>query len=135
MLRERRGLDVSYAYCSTVTSPKGRVEDARCIAVPSGSSFEKYRPWRTPSELRYGLNTLKVMRRIRPSTHVVCNMPLISLFVMWLGGLVGRVRLVIWFQDAQSGIAESVLGAGIASRTLDVLEGFLLRRESSHRHL
>src|SRR4029077_15305623 len=99
------------------------------IAVPSGSSFEKYRPWRRlVSELRYGINTVKVMRQVRPDIHVVCNMPLVSLFVMWLGGLAGRTRLVIWFQDAQSGIVKAVLGAGIAARALDGLEGFLLRR-------
>jgi colanic acid biosynthesis glycosyl transferase WcaI len=128
-LRERRGLDVSYAYCSTVTSPKGRVADEQCIAVPSGASFEKYRPWRRLiSELRYGLNTVKVVRRLRPTTHVVCNMPLVSLLVMWIGGLLGRIRLVIWFQDAQSGLAGGVLGPGLASRAVDALEGFLLRR-------
>jgi len=129
-LRHKRGLDITYAYCSTVTSPKGRVEAAdRSIAVPSGSSFEKYRPWRRlMSELRYGINTVKVMRRVRPTTHVVCNMPLVSLLAMWVGGLLWRTRLVIWFQDAQSGIAEAVLGRGIAARMIDGLEGFLLRR-------
>jgi colanic acid biosynthesis glycosyl transferase WcaI len=131
-LREQRGLDVTYAYCSTVTSPKGRVDQGdRSIGVPSGSSFEKYRPWRRLiSEIRYGLSTVRVMRRVRPTTHVVCNMPLVSLLVMWLGGLLGRTRLVIWFQDAQSGIAEGVLGRGIRSRAIDALEGLLLRRAS-----
>jgi glycosyltransferase involved in cell wall biosynthesis len=129
-LRDKRGLDVTYAYCSTVTSPKGRVEAAdRSIAVRSGSSFEKYRPWRRlVSEFRYGINTVRVMSRVRPTIHVVCNMPLVSLLVMWLGGLIGRTRLVVWFQDAQSGIAEGVLGPGLAARAIDGLEGFLLRR-------
>jgi colanic acid biosynthesis glycosyl transferase WcaI len=129
-LRARHGLDVLYAYCASVTSPKGRLQPSdTVIPVSSGPTFEKYKLWRRAvSELRYGLNTVGTMCRIRPRMHVVCNMPLGTLLLIWLAGIPLRTRLVVWFQDAQSGLAQGALGQGIVARTLATLEGFLLRR-------
>lgn len=132
-LKDERRVEVLYSYCATVSTPKGRLEPGdSVIAVPSGGSFEKYRlRRRLMSELRYGWNTARVALERRPNTHVVCNMPLVSMFVIWVTGATRRIRLVVWFQDAQAGIVEGVLGRGVIARSLGVIEGFLLRR--AHR--
>lgn len=128
-----RGHPVVYSYCATVVSPKGRLSGACPVEpVQAGARFDKYNVWkRLISELRYGFGTARVVWRQRPSTHVTCNMPVISLVVFWALSLPLRTRLVIWFQDAQSGIAMGVLGGGVVPRLLGVLEGFILRRAST----
>jgi colanic acid biosynthesis glycosyl transferase WcaI len=131
-LRER-GHEVVYTYCGSVVTPKGNLDDHTGIVVPvsAGPRFDKYHLGRRlVSELRYGVNTGRVLWRRRPMTHVVCNMPLVSLFVMWVVGLVTRIRLVVWFQDAQAGIVAGLRGHGVVARALAALEGFLLRRAS-----
>lgn len=132
-LRVRTDTSVAYSFCSTATSPKGAVADGDfVIPVGAGRRFEKYHlRRRLVSELRYGWNTARVVWRLRPRQHVVCNMPIVSLLVIWLASTPARIRLVVWFQDAQSGLAAGVLGRGIVARALGVLEAFLLRRAST----
>jgi colanic acid biosynthesis glycosyl transferase WcaI len=128
-----RGHDVAYSYCRSVTSPKGLLEDGSDLVVPvsAGARFEKYRLGRRLiSELRYGVNTARLVWRRRPATHVVSDMPLLSLLIIWATSLPLRTRLVVWFQDVQSGLVAGVRGQGIVSRSLGALEGFLLRRSS-----
>ena len=55
-------------------------------------------------------------------------MPLISLFVIWLTTLPLRRRLLVWFQDVQSGLAAGILGGRMVPHVLSCLESFLLRR-------
>jgi len=120
-----------YSYCSTVVSPKGRLTDDHLTVVPvtSGRSFDKYDlRRRLVAELRYGAGTALAVWRQRPAAHVVCNMPLVSLFVIWFACLPLRTKLVIWFQDVQSGIAAGILGGGWKARMLSWLESFVLRR-------
>ena len=124
----RRGLDVEYSYCATNLSPKGRFNgEVHSHAVGSGWCFEKYRPLRRlVSELRYGFELTRLVRRLRPTDHVVCNMPLISGTVCWLLTLDHRLRFIVWFQDVQSGLASA--SAGIVGRALSIVESFLLQR-------
>lgn len=123
------GNDVSYAYCSSLVSPKGRLDGEVLVdGASAGRRFERYSlVGRLMSEMRYGLSTTRIVWRRKPSVHVVCNMPLVSMLVFWLATLPLRVKLVVWFQDSQSGIAAGVL-RGPVPRLLAMLEGFLLRR-------
>lgn len=130
-LRTRRPGRVAYSYCRSTTSPKGAVDDPESfvISVGAGRTFEKYRLLpRLCSELRYGVNTAVAVWRRRPLVHVVCNMPLVSALVVWALCVPLRCRLVIWFQDAQAGLAAGVVGDGVTPRLLGALEGFMLRR-------
>ena len=125
----RRSIDAHYSYCPSVVSPKGSVGRRDHLAVSAGSSFERYRPWkRLVSEVRYGLNTARAARRLRPDVHVVCNMPLVSLLLVWVAGAIRGERLVIWFQDVQSGLAAGVLRSRRVAAALSGLETFVLRR-------
>ena len=124
-----RGEAISYTYCAAAVSPKGRLHpDLDAIAVSEGLRFEKYQPLpRLWSEIRYGAALARVVWKKRPGTHVVCNMPLVSSAIVWLLSLPLRVRLIVWFQDVQSGLAAQSLGAW-PSRLLSALETFVLRR-------
>ncbi len=81
-------------------------------------------------EIEPGFGTARVVWSHRPRVHVVCNMPLVSLLVIWLLSLPLRTPIVIWFQDVQSGLAGGILGDGVVPRALSILESFLLRRAS-----
>ena len=120
----------AYSYCAATLTPKARFSgELQAISVGSGWRFEKYRPVaRLISEVRYGVGLARVVWRTKPSTHVVCNMPLVSGAVAWLLSLPLRLQLVVWLQDVQSGLASSSVGDGLAGRILSELETFLLRR-------
>lgn len=121
----------AYSYCSTNISPKGRLaaDDMTVLPLSSGRTFDKYNlRRRLISELRYGVKAAWAVWRVRPNVHVVCNMPLVSLLVIWLACVPRRTKLVIWFQDVQSGLAVGLLGDGWVARTLTWMESFLLRR-------
>lgn len=124
---------VDYSYCASAVAPRGdlgRDTPVGVHAVGAGRVFEKYHlSRRLLSEVRYGVGTARVMWRVRPAVHVVCNMPLVALLVVWMLTFPLRCRLVIWLQDVQSGLAGSVLCqrhpvVGLLHR----LEGFLIRR-------
>lgn len=121
----------TYSYCATTVSPKGRLADQRIKVIPvtTGRTFEKYDlRRRLIAELRYGAGVARAVWGQRPTVHVVCNMPLVSLLVIWIACLPRRTKLVIWFQDVQSGLAAQLLGSGWVTGTLTALESFLLRR-------
>ena len=124
-----RGEAVTFTYCAAAVSPKGRLHPGvDVIAVSEGLRFEKYRPLpRLWSEIRYGAALARVVWKKRPGRHVVCNMPLVSAAIVWLLSLPLRVRLIVWFQDVQSGLATQSLGT-LLSRALSALETFVLRR-------
>ncbi|MGH8240576.1 MAG: hypothetical protein ACREXP_26660, partial [Steroidobacteraceae bacterium] len=98
----RRDLTVDYAYCATTIAPQAEFRESAPIAVhavSSGHGFEKYRlARRLASELRYGLAATAVVWRTRPAVHVVCNMPLVALFIIWMLSFPQRARLVVWLQ-------------------------------------
>lgn len=123
-----RGHSVAYGFCAANVSPKaGFSGSVSPIAVGTGWSFDKYRAGpRLLSEIRYGLGLARSVWRVRPTDHVVCNMPLISGTVAWLLTLPLRARNTVWFQDVQSGlVSESQDRIG---RMLSKVESFLLRR-------
>ncbi len=128
------GISTAYSYCSTTVAPRGSLDSDRIELRPvrSGKTFNKYNlPQRLFAEIRYGFGTSRLVWSLRPRTHLVANMPLVSLLVIWLATLPLRTRLVIWFQDVQSGLANSILGGGTIPRLLSYLESFMLRR--AHR--
>jgi colanic acid biosynthesis glycosyl transferase WcaI len=128
---DRQVWPTAYSYCVTTVTPKGSMatDDTLIVPVSSGARFEKYNlPRRLLSEVRYGVGVSAALWRLRPKVHVVCNMPLVSLFVIWLLSLPLRTKLVIWFQDVQSGLAAGILGDRWPARALSRLESFLLRR-------
>ena len=129
---QERGELVTYTYCAAALTPKGlAVHHLDMVPVSEGLTFEKYRPWkRLWSEIRYGLSLSRVVWSKRPTTHVVCNMPVVSATIVWLLSLPLRVRFIVWFQDVQSGLAASSLGHTWQSRALSALETFVLRRAS-----
>lgn len=127
------GPTTAYSFCSSLVSPKGKMSEDDCLLLPvsSGKSFERYNLFRRAvAELRYGAGTARAVWRTRPQAHVVCNMPLVALLVIWLLTIPLRSRLVVWFQDVQSGLATGLLGESRVTRAISVLESFLLRRAS-----
>jgi len=127
------GINVAYSYCATALSPKSDFathERLEVYPVSSGRNFEKYRLFRRIwSETRYGVASARILARLRPNTLVVCNMPLLSLFVLWIVVRIQRCSLVIWLQDVQGGLAGALLGERhLAARVLTWIEGFLLAR-------
>src|SRR6056297_712082 len=83
---QERGECVTYSYCAAALSPKGLpAKDLVIVPLSEGLTFEKYRPARRLwSEIRYGLSMSRVVWAKRPTTHVVCNMPLVSAAIVWL---------------------------------------------------
>jgi glycosyltransferase involved in cell wall biosynthesis len=130
------GRHTTYAYCAATVTPRGRLhatDTLQVVPLGEGWSFEKYRlARRVLSELRLGLASVRASRQARPTTIVTCNMPVLSLMVIWLGARLQRARLVVWFQDSQGRIASAVAGSGRATavigRVLRALEGWGLRR-------
>ncbi len=81
------GVDMRYSYCAAVSSPKGKVaawKPPGCARTwCSRSTTHGSDCW--PSNPRYGIaDPHRPIWRVRPETHVVCNMPVISALVAWL---------------------------------------------------
>lgn len=125
---KRRGHVVSYGYCAANISPRaGFAGSVVPIAVGSNWRFDKYRAGRRLlSEVRYGLGLARSVWQVRPTDHVVCNMPVVSGTVAWFLTLPLRVRNTVWFQDVQSGLA--AVSQNRVGRLLSRIESFLLRR-------
>ncbi|MEQ1700438.1 MAG: glycosyltransferase [Ilumatobacteraceae bacterium] len=129
---------VTYAYCAATVTPRGRLLPTgglQVVPLGEGWSFEKYRlARRALSELRLGLASVRAAWRAQPTEIVTCNMPVLSLVIIALGARLRRVRLTVWFQDAQGLIAGAVAGGGrrrvggAVGRLLRALEGWGLRR-------
>lgn len=131
---QRRGLDVHYAYCVSNVAPHGDIirstVDVRGIG--SGGEFSKYSILRRLfSETWYGAGSAWHVIRCRPSVTIVTNMPLVSALMVWLASIAVRGKFVLWFQDAQAGLAANSLGTrDTAAKAIRLLENFLLRRSS-----
>ena len=126
---------VEYAYCANLSTPQGSLSDATDLPIHrllSGRGFEKQRLRRRLfSEVRYGIVSAKVLRQVRPEIVVTSCMPLVSLFFIWCTSLLTNTRLVVWFQDAQSGMASELLAKhAYIPKLIEMLEGFLLRRSN-----
>lgn len=117
-----RGHDVEHVSCTSYVSGKGRLQRVagdpaglRFSAVPLGSEFAKYSPLkRLAQEVAYARLFLRHLRRSgRPDVLVMCNVPLLAHWLIWL-----RTRdlpQVFWHQDvyslAWSGVLRKRLGA------------------------
>lgn len=128
-------VSVEYAYCANLSTPQGSLSDEPDFPIHrllSGRGFEKQRlRRRLISEVRYGIVSAKLLRQIRPEVVVTSCMPLVSLFFIWCTTVWTNTRLVIWFQDAQSGMAAELLTKhALIPRLIGMLEGFLLRRSN-----
>lgn len=127
-----RGVPISYAYTSGLTSPHGSLKgtaNMRVLAFGKGRVFNRYRvSKRILNECRIGLEAVRLARRLRVRHIVTCNMPIIILMILAASCAMQGRRLTIWFQDSQAGIAASVLGSPVMTRLLALLEGWSLRR-------
>lgn len=127
------GFEVDYAWCAATNTPNGRNHDTthlRTFGLGQGWTFEKYRTLgRAASELRLGLAAGRLILRRRPTGVVATNMPVLSALVMWSAAAVVGARRVLWFQDAQAGLAAAVRGPRHpVTRVARVLERQALRR-------
>lgn len=127
-----RGVPVSYAYTSGLTSPHGSFKataNMTVVPVGVGRTFDRYRvSKRIMNECRLGLDAVRLARRLRVSHIITCNMPVLVLTILAASCAITGRRLTIWFQDSQAGIAAGILRNAVAPRLLAMLEGWSLRR-------
>jgi glycosyltransferase involved in cell wall biosynthesis len=124
-----RDRKVAYSYCAAVVTPKGSFEgNTQVIPVGAGARFERYQPLRRVlSEVRYGMGLVRAVCSIRPTVHVLCNMPIISGLIASVGASLVGARTVVWFQDVQSGLASGSLSRRWMTIAFSAAETLLLR--------
>lgn len=127
-----QGQPIIYAYTAGVPSPHGRLADTaslKVFALCRRIVFERYRlPQRVLGELRLGFAATRLIGRRKCGQVITCNMPVIIVAIVATYCWATRRRFIVWFQDSQAGIAEAVLGSGIAVQLVRALEGWGLRR-------
>jgi glycosyltransferase involved in cell wall biosynthesis len=112
----RRGHEVTHSYCAAYRSGKGRLhaepgETLRYAPIGEGITILKMRfRRRLVQELRFGWQLIRVIRRVRPDTVLVANVPLPTLVVMaaFLGAR--GIPWVLWHQDVQTIAMHSFAG-------------------------
>jgi colanic acid biosynthesis glycosyl transferase WcaI len=129
----RRGHSIVHAYCSSVETPQASFDLSAGVVVEPlsvGRQFNKFRlKARLVDEMRYGRKSVSVIRRFRPDLVVTSNMPLLSLFVIYIANVPRRATWVLSLQDLQAGLAGIVRGTrSPVARSLGALERFLIRR-------
>lgn len=135
-----RGHEVDHVSCTSYVSGKGRLERVpgdpaglTFSAVPLRSEFAKYSPLkRLSQEVAYARLFLRHLRRgPRPDVLVMCNVPLLAHWLVWL-----RTRAtpqVFWHQDvyslAWSGVLRTRLGVlgALPARALEAMERAISR--------
>ncbi len=127
------GHHVVHTYCSSTVAPQASFTpraSLRIVPVSLGHDFSKYNITRRIfDELQYGRLTIRAVRGTRFDRVITSNVPLLSLFMVYIWARVRRVRWTLWLQDIQSGLAGLVIGRrSVAERLLRMLEHFLMRR-------
>lgn len=131
-----RGFEVHHAYCSTNVAPHGALHSASGFSVHGisvGREFSKYSlRRRLVDEIRYGIGSSRLVRRVRPNHVLASQVPLVSLLIMWVAARTTGAVLVLWLQDIQAGLARHTLGRTRKSRfvgdALRRLERFIIRK-------
>ena len=136
----RRGHHVTHSFCEAHVSGKGRLhaepgEDLAFDPVGRGRTVEKLRFLRRLLlELRFGLELLRQVRRLRPDVAIIANVPIPMLVVFAAGMTLLRVPWVLWQQDVQAVAVRSFAGHKIprafhrAAMALELGERWSARR-------
>jgi len=112
----RRGHDVTHSYCDAYTSGKGHLsaEPGETIrfdpigvgVVVAKMSFGK----RLVQELRFGVELVRQVRRIRPDVVMCSNVPIPTLVVLAFVLRLRGIPWVLWHQDVQAVAIRSFAG-------------------------
>lgn len=132
-----QGHRVVHAYCSTNVTPRGnfdgRSPNLTIETISTGDEFEKYDVRRRlVAEIRYGLGSVKVLRRHGATVCLNSNMPIISLFIITVACRLLRIRPVLWLQDLQAGLIALALGSEThpVVRLMSAIERWCVRNAS-----
>jgi glycosyltransferase involved in cell wall biosynthesis len=122
----RRGHEVTHSYCDAYTSGKGHLsaEPGETIrfdpigvgVVVAKMSFGK----RLVQELRFGVELVRQVRRLRPDVVMCSNVPIPTLVVLAFVLRLRRIPWVLWHQDVQAVAIRSFAGKKL-SRAFSVV--------------
>lgn len=122
----RRGHEVTHSYCDAYTSGKGHLstESGETIrfdpigvgVVVAKMSFGK----RLVQELRFGVELVRQVRRLRPDVVMCSNVPIPTLVVLAFVLRLRRIPWVLWHQDVQAVAIRSFAGKKL-SRAFSVV--------------
>lgn len=139
----RRGHHVTHSYCAAYTSGKGQLvaEQGETITfepIGKGRSIAKLDfGRRLVQELRFGLDLVRQVRRLRPDVVMFANTPIPSLVVVVAYLLLRRVPWVLWHQDVQAVAIESFAGKQLSrafvlvGRAIGIAERWCARRAAA----
>jgi glycosyltransferase involved in cell wall biosynthesis len=104
----RRGHSVTHSYCAAYVSGKGHLqagpdESIAFDPIGVGVVIQKMRfRERFFQELRLGRELVRQVRRIKPDTVMMSNVPIPTLLVFAVAMVVTRTPWVLWHQDVQA---------------------------------
>ncbi len=130
-----QNLDVTHTYCSSNVTPRGDLSEVdggpSIVSISTGDTFDKYSLHRRLlAELRYGIASARLMRRVRPDVSLNSNVPVFSLVTITLAAKLLRIRNVLWLQDLQAGLVAFTLGNDKhpVARIVGLLERWCIRQ-------
>ena len=130
----RRGHAVTHAFCNTNVTPRGALGQSErgpsIVGISTGQGFDKYNiVKRLGAELRYGLKSVRLMRKAQPDVCINSNVPVLSVAIITVATRLMQIRNVLWLQDFQAGlVAMSVGERHPAARVARWLEHWCVRR-------
>src|SRR5689334_20737435 len=104
----RRGHAVTHSYCAAYVSGKGHLQaepEESIVFDPIGVGvvIQKMRfRQRLVQELRLGRELVRQVRRVRPDTVMMSNVPIPTLMVFAFAMVMTRIPWVLWHQDVQA---------------------------------
>lgn len=126
----RRGHEVTHSYCDAYTSGKGHLttEPGETLAfdpigvgvVIAKMSFGK----RLVQELRFGVELVRQVRRIRPDVVMASNVPIPTLVILAFVLRLRGIPWVLWHQDVQAVAIRSFAGSKL-SRAFTVVAALI----------
>ena len=83
----RRGHAVTHAFCSTNVTPRAALGQSErgpsVVGISTGQGFDKYNiVKRLGAELRYGIKSVRLMRKARPDVCINSNVPVLSVAII-----------------------------------------------------
>jgi colanic acid biosynthesis glycosyl transferase WcaI len=139
----RRGHQVTHSFCDAHQTGKGKLvaEQGETVVfdpIAVGDHLEKLRfGKRLFKELKYGLQLLAQVRRVRPDVVMIGNAPVPTMTVAALGLLALRTPWAFWQQDVQAVAARSFAGKQLSrwfravAAVMELLERWCARRAKS----
>lgn len=116
----RRGHQVTHSSCDAYVSGKGdlRAHDGETITfetIGCGVTVEKMRfARRLLHELRFGVELVRHVRRVRPDVTILSNFPLPGLVIAAAWFTLTRRRWVLWHQDLYAQAVRSFAGTRLS---------------------